>query len=86
MNFGLKCTVPLLLLSVDLLNLTVLQFTNTDTQTPPNLGSNHLKWTNPEFWKCSSNLSFSKGSYNKGNSSGCFIYTLPFVLSEGTTF
>lgn len=86
MNSGLKCSVPLLLLSVDLLNLIVLQFTNTDTQKLPNLGYNHLKWTNPKFWKCSSNLSFSKGSCNTSNSSSCFIYTLPFMLSGGTTF
>lgn len=86
MNSGLKCSVPLLLLSVDLLNLIVLRFTNTDTQTLLNLGSKPFKWTNPKFWKCSSNLSFSKGSYNTGNSSSCFIYTLPFTLSGGTTF
>lgn len=86
MNFGPKCSMLLLLLNVDLLNLIVFQFTNTDTRMPPKLGSNHLKWTNPEFWKCSSNLSFSKGSYNTANSGSFFIHTLPFMLSGGTTF
>jgi len=68
-NCGLKCCVPLLLLSVDLLNLTALECTHTQTHRYLRISGatwalmlSFMSWLNLtclKFWKCSSNLTFS---------------------------